>query len=111
MSRIEKKAAESKGLNVGRWVATVAGAASILIGLLSVFDVPGFAWFRQKDYLTVLVVILTGFILEALAWIILRVAKLDAYVRSGIVAQIDQARRDIDPRLKKLVGGEISQVL
>jgi SAM-dependent methyltransferase len=109
MSRIEKKAAESKGLNVGRWVATVAGAASILIGLLSVFDVPGFAWFRQKDYLTVLVVILTGFILEALAWIILRVAKLDAYVRSGIVAQIDQARRDIDPRLKKLVGGEISK--
>jgi ubiquinone/menaquinone biosynthesis C-methylase UbiE len=92
-------------------VATVAGVISILIGLFSVFGVPGFAWFREKDYLIVLLVVLAGFMLEALAWITSRIAKLDGYVRGGIAGQIEQARHDIDPRLQKLVGGEIGKFI
>ena len=96
---------------VGKWTAFIAGGLSIVIGVLAIFGFMDWSWFKEVDRKVALLVVFSGLILEILGALSWRHEKefetLRQHLERDAVEQIDHARKNVDPRLGKLVGGEV----
>jgi len=108
---IEPDTRASVASEVGKWTAFIAGGLSILIGVLAIFGLMDWSWFKEADRKIALLVVFSGFILEILGILSWRHEKefeaLRKHLEGDIIQQIDHARKTVDPRLGKLVGGEV----
>ncbi len=93
----------------GKWIAGIAGAFAILLGVAHVFSLVDLPWF--KDRVPLLIVVLVGLLLELLIVISYRLEKqssvLEHHLERDTLTQLDHMHRKVDSRLQHLVGGEV----